>query len=70
MESVLELEERLIRLDKELHEILHSVKVYKVIDKEAEIQDLRELVNRISSHRILEKDTTMLIREMRDRSYD
>ena len=50
--------------------IMHLVKVHKVIDKEAEINDLKGLVNRISSHRIIEKDTAMLIREMRDRSYD
>ncbi len=34
------------------------------------IQNLRELVHRIGSHRIEEKDTTQIIREMREKSYD
>lgn len=73
MESTFDLEDRLVRLDVELHKILHSVKVSKVKrvkDEETEIQSLRGLVDRINSHRIVEKDTTILIREMRERTYE
>jgi hypothetical protein len=70
MESTFDLEGRLIKLDKALHEILRSVKHHKVEDEEAEVQNLRELVRRIGSHRVDEKDTTLLIREMREKPYD
>ena len=70
MESTLDLEDRLIRLDIAVHDILRSVKQTKVEDEETELQSLRALVRRIGSHRIDDKDTTMLIREMRDKSYD
>jgi hypothetical protein len=70
MESMLDLEDRLIKLDIAVHDILRSVKQTKVEDEETELQGLRDLVRRIGSHRIDDKDTTMLIREMRDKSYD
>jgi len=70
MESMLDLEDRLIKLDIAVHDILRSVKQNKVEDEETELQSLRDLVRRIGSHRIDDKDTTMLIREMRDKSYD
>jgi hypothetical protein len=38
--------------------------------EERKIQNLRELVQRIGLHRIEEKDTTQIIREMREKSYD
>jgi hypothetical protein len=61
MESTLDLEDRLIRLDIAVHDILRSVKQTKVEDEETELQTLRALVRRIGSHRIDDKDTTMLI---------
>jgi hypothetical protein len=70
MESMLDLEDRLIKLDIAVHDILRSVKQNKVEDEETELKRLRDLVRRIGSHRIDDKDTTMLIREMRDKSYD
>jgi hypothetical protein len=70
MESMLDLEDRLIKLDIAVHDILRSVKQNKVEDEETELQSLRDLVRRIGTHRIDDKDTTMLIREMRDKSYD
>jgi hypothetical protein len=70
MESMQDLEDKLIKLDIALHDILRSVKHNKVEDEEAELQSLRELVQRIGSHRVDEKDTTMLIREMREKPYD
>ncbi len=70
MESAIDIESSLVKLDKQLHEILHSLKDYKVKDKDTEIKSLRGLINRISSHRVLEKDTTVMVREMRDRTYD
>ncbi len=70
MESTFNLEDRLIKLDKALHEILRSVKHHEVEDEEAEIQNLRELVRKIGSHRVDEKDTTLLIREMREKPDD
>jgi hypothetical protein len=70
MESTLDLEDRLIKLDIAVHDILRSVKQNKVEDEETELQSLRDLVRRIGTHRIDDKDTTMLIREMRDKSYD
>lgn len=66
-----ELEDRLLKLDKDLHEILHLTGKRQVEGKtEFEIKELRELVKRIGSHRIEEKDSTQIIREMRDKSYD
>jgi hypothetical protein len=65
-----DLEDRLIKLDIAVHDILRSVKQNKVEDEETELQSLRDLVRRIGTHRIDDKDTTMLIREMRDKSYD
>jgi|GEM_PF-3556311 len=70
MESMSDLEDRLIKLDIAVHDILRSVKQNKVEDEETELQSLRDLVRRIGSHRIDEKDTTLLIREMREKSYD
>lgn len=70
MESTIDIEDRLIKLDKALHDILQSVKHRKVEDEEVEIKSLRELVQRIGSHRVEEKDTTLIIREMREKSYD
>jgi len=70
MESMSDLEERLIKLDIAVHDILRSVKQNKIEDEETELQSLRDLVRRIGTHRIDDKDTTMLIREMRDKSYD
>ena len=70
MESMSDLEDRLIKLDIAVHDILRSVKQNKVDDEETELQSLRDLVRRIGTHRIDDKDTTMLIREMRDKSYD
>ena len=67
MESMSDLEDRLIKLDIAVHDILRSVKQNKVEDEEAELQSLRDLVRRIGAHRIDDKDTTMLIREMRDK---
>jgi hypothetical protein len=68
MESMLDLEDRLIKLDIAVHDILRSVKQNKLEDEETELQSLRDLVRRIGTHRIDDKDTTMLIREMRDKS--
>lgn len=70
MESMSDLEDRLIKLDIAVHDILRSVKQNKLENEETELQSLRDLVRRIGSHRIDDKDTTMLIREMRDKSYD
>lgn len=70
MESMSDLEDRLIKLDIAVHDILRSVKQNKVEDEETELQSLRDLVRRIGTHRIDDKDTTILIREMRDKSYD
>jgi len=70
MESMSDLEDRLIKLDIAVHDILRSVKQNKVKDEETELQSLRDLVRRIGTHRIDDKDTTILIREMRDKSYD
>jgi superfamily II helicase len=71
MEMTSELEDRLVKLDKDLHEILHLTgKRHSGGKTEEEIQNLRELVKRIGSHRIEEKDTTQIIREMREKSYD
>lgn len=70
MEPTIDLEDRLIKLDKALHEILHSVKHHEVEDREAEIKSLRELVRKIGLHRVDERDTTSIIREMREKSYD
>ncbi len=70
MEPTFDLDDRLHKLDKALHDILQSVKHHKVEDEEAEIKSLRELVQKIGSHRIEEKDTTSIIREMREKSYD
>jgi len=71
MEMTTEVEERLLKLDKDLHEILHLTgKRHSEGKTEVEIQNLRELVQRIGSHRIEEKDTTQIIREMREKSYD
>ena len=66
-----ELEDKLVKLDKDLHEILHLTgKRHNEGKTEVEIKNLRELVQRIGSHRIEEKDTTQIIREMREKSYD
>ena len=65
-----DLEDRLIKLDIALHEILCEVKHNKIEDEETELQSLKDLVKRIGSHRVDEKDTTMLIREMREKFYD
>lgn len=46
------------------------VKHCKVEDEEAEIKSLRQLVQKIGSHRVDERDTTSIIREMREKSYD
>ncbi len=71
MEITSELEEKLLKLDKDLHEILHLTGKHQIEGKtEIEILDLRELVQRIGSHRIEEKDSTQIIREMREKSYD
>ena len=71
MEMTTEVEERLLKLDKDLHEILHLTGKRQSEEKtEVEIQNLRELVQRIGSHRIEEKDTTQIIREMREKSYE
>ncbi len=42
----------------------------KLKDVEAEIKSLRQLVQKIGSHRVEEKDTTLIIRKMREKSYD
>jgi len=66
MEITTEVEDRLFKLDRDLHEILHLTgKRHGEGKPEVEIQNLRELVQRIGSHRIEEKDTTQIIREMR-----
>jgi len=71
MEMTSELEDKLVKLDKDLHEILHLTgKRHNEGKTEVEIKNLRELVQRIGSHRIEEKDTTQIIREMREKSYD
>lgn len=44
---------------------MQSIKHNKVKDTEAEIKSLRELVQKIGSHRVDERDTTSIIREMR-----
>ncbi len=71
MEMTSELEDRLVKLDKDLHEILHLTGKRHIEGRtEEEIKNLRELVRRIGSHRVEEKDTTQIIREMREKSYD
>ncbi len=66
-----ELEDKLFKLDRDLHEILRSAsKRHTGKTAKEEIKSLRELVQRIGSHRVEEKDTTLLIREMREKSYD
>lgn len=42
----------------------------KLKDVEAEIKSLRQLVRKIGSHRVDERDATSIIREMREKSYD
>lgn len=59
-----------INMTKALHDVLQSVKHSRVVDEKAEIDSLRKLVRRIGSHRVEEKDTTSIIREMREKSYD
>ncbi len=70
MESAFDLEDRLIKLDRALHDILRSVKHNKVEDEEGEIKSLKELVQKIGSNRVDERETTIMIREMREKSYD
>lgn len=71
MEMTSELEDRLVKLDKDIRDILHLTGKHPIEGKtEDEIQNLRELVKRIGSHRIEEKDSTQIIREMREKSYD
>lgn len=54
-------------MTKALHEILQSVKHRKVEDEEVEIKSLRELVRRIGANRVDERDTTSIIRKMREK---
>ncbi len=70
MESTIDLEDRLVKLDKALHDIMQSVKHHKVENAEVEIKSLRQLIQKIGSHRVDERDTTSIIREMREKSYD
>jgi hypothetical protein len=70
MDLISDIENRLTRLDKELNEIIHSIRHHKVNDKDAELKNLKDLIHKIGSHRIYEEDTTVLIREMREKQYD
>jgi len=70
MDSSFELEDRLNRINIELYEIIRLLRYHKIDNKESELKNLKNLVNRIDSHRIDDKDTTLLIREMREKQYD
>jgi hypothetical protein len=70
MDLISDIENRLTRLDKEINEIIHSIRHHKVNDKDAELKNLKDLIHKIGSHRIDEEDTTVLIREMREKQYD
>ncbi len=67
-----ELERKLTKLDEELHIILSTVRNFatKSENVEQELKDFQKLVERIGKNRISEEDTTEVIREMRDRSYE
>ena len=49
---------------------MQSAKHRRVEDEEVEIKNLRKLVRKIGSHRVDEGDTTSIIREMREKSYE
>lgn len=45
---------------------MNIAKYHKVEDEETEIKNLRELVQKIGSHQVDERDTTSITREMRE----
>jgi hypothetical protein len=70
--SLPELERKLVKLDEELHSILSTVREFakKHENIEEELEDFRNLVERIGKNRTSDEDTTAMIRRMRDRNYD
>ncbi|MEA3295075.1 MAG: hypothetical protein U9P81_08905 [Euryarchaeota archaeon] len=70
MESSFELEDRLNSLHLELHEIMRLTKHHKIDNKDAELKNFRKLIKKVGFHRVDEEDTTLMIREMREKQYD
>ncbi len=70
--SLPELERKLVKLDEELHSILSTVREFtkKHENIEEELEDFRNLVERIGKNRTSDEDTTAMIRRMRNRNYD
>ena len=61
------LTKRLEKVDKELHLIIAELKNNKSIKKLISLEELNKLMEK---ERVLDIDTTKLIREMRDKEYD
>ena len=69
--SVSDLEARLVKVDEELHSILNSIRKGKErYDVKKEVEELKSLIDRIGKNRLNTIDTTKIIREMREKSYD
>lgn len=69
--SVSDLEARLVKVDEELHSILNSIRKGKErYDVKKEMEELKSLIDRIGKNRLNTTDTTKIIREMREKSYD
>ncbi|MDI6903014.1 MAG: hypothetical protein QMC77_04690 [Methanocellales archaeon] len=69
--SVSDLEARLVKVDEELHSILNSIRKGKErYDVKKEVEELKSLIDRIGKNRLNTTDTTKIIREMREKSYD
>jgi len=69
--SVSDLEARLVKVDEELHSILNDIKKGKErYDVKKELEELKSLIDRIGKNRLNTTDTTKIIREMREKSYD
>ena len=49
---------------------MRLTKHHKIDNKDAELKNLRKLIKKVGSHRIDDKDTTLMIREMREKQYD
>ena len=61
------LTKRLEKVDKELHLIIAELKNNKSIKKLISLEELNKLMEK---ERVLDIDTTKLIREMRDKEYN
>ena len=49
---------------------MRSTKHHKIDNKDAELKNLRKLIKKVGSHRVDGKDTTLMVREMREKQYD